>query len=67
VEKGTKPELVVRSAAHRLGYPLDPEVALIDPATDRPVIGVVVSFPDSATAQRRLYFENTVRRREEQG
>lgn len=45
-------------------YPLDPDVAGID--TDRPVIGVVVSFPDSPTARRRLYFENTVRAREEQ-
>jgi hypothetical protein len=46
-------------------YPLDPDVAQITPAIARPVVGVVVSFPDSATAQRRLYFENTVKRREE--
>jgi hypothetical protein len=45
-------------------YPIDPDVAKID--TDRPVIGVVVSFPDSPTARRRLYLENTVRRREDQ-
>jgi len=45
-------------------YPLDPEVAEID--TDRPVIGVVVSFPDSPTARRRLFLQNTVRSREEQ-
>jgi len=45
-------------------YPLDPALAGIN--TERPVIGVVVSFPDSATARRRLYYENTVRRREEQ-
>jgi hypothetical protein len=45
-------------------YPLDSKVAKID--TDRPVIGVVVSFPESPTARRRLYLENTVRSREEQ-
>ncbi|MEH2566681.1 Z1 domain-containing protein [Bradyrhizobium sp. AZCC 2289] len=45
-------------------YPLDPSVPKMD--TDRPVIGVVVSFPDSPTARRRLYLENTVRSREEQ-
>jgi hypothetical protein len=45
-------------------YPLDPDVANIE--TSRPVIGVVVSFPDSPTARRRLYLENTVRSREEQ-
>jgi Z1 domain len=45
-------------------YPLDPDVPKID--TNRPVIGVVVSFPDSPTARRRLFFENTVRTREEQ-
>jgi len=45
-------------------YPLDPDVAGI--GTSRPVIGVVVSFPDSPTARRRLYYENTVRAREEQ-
>jgi Z1 domain len=45
-------------------YPLDPKVPEID--TDRPVVGVVVSFPDSPTARRRLYLENTVRNREEQ-
>jgi hypothetical protein len=45
-------------------YPLDPDVPKIK--TARPVIGVVVSFPDSPTATRRLYFENTVRIREEQ-
>ena len=47
-------------------YALDPEIALGTGVTDRPVIGVVVSFPDSPTARRRLYIENTIRRREEQ-
>ena len=47
-------------------YPLDPDVAKITPTMEKPVIGVVVSFPDSATARRRLYFENKVKRREEQ-
>jgi hypothetical protein len=50
-------------------YALDPEVAQgpsIQPRTSRPFIGVVVSFPDSINARRRLYLENTVRRREEQ-
>jgi hypothetical protein len=45
-------------------YPIDPVIAGI--ATERPVIGVVISFPDSETARRRTYLENTVRQREEQ-
>ncbi len=45
-------------------YALDPKVAQID--TERPIIGIVASFPDSPTARRRLYLENTVRNREEQ-
>lgn len=32
--------------------------------TDGPVIGVVVSFPDSNTASRRVYVENTVLQKE---
>ncbi|WP_119462718.1 Z1 domain-containing protein [Rhodospirillaceae bacterium SYSU D60014] len=44
-------------------YPLDPKVADVD--TDRPVIGLVISFPDSATALQRLYLENVVRQREQ--
>jgi len=44
-------------------YPIDPAIARLD--TDRPLIGVVVSFPDSPIATRRLYVENTVRRRED--
>lgn len=44
-------------------YPMDPVVAEVE--TDRPVIGVVVSFPDSPSARRKRYLENTVRQREE--
>lgn len=44
-------------------YPLDPEVGKVD--SDRPVVGVVVSFPDSRNARRRAYLENPVRQREE--
>jgi len=47
-------------------YPLDPSVPQPAIGTDRPIIGVVISFPDSPTARRRLFIENTVRRREEQ-
>lgn len=44
-------------------YPLDPdEEGLVD--TDRPVIGLVVSFPESVIASRRIYLENTVLQRE---
>lgn len=46
-------------------YPLDPIIALVPKVAERPVIGVVVSFPDSDTAIRRVYVENAVRRREE--
>jgi hypothetical protein len=45
-------------------YPLDPVKAGVDSA--RPLVGVVVSFPESATALQRLYLENTVSRREQQ-
>lgn len=44
-------------------YPLDPEKAGV--GTDRPLIGLVVSFPDSVTALQRVYLENTVSRREQ--
>lgn len=47
-------------------YALDPDVALGPGVTHRPIVGIVVSFPDSPTARRRLYVENTVKRREEQ-
>lgn len=44
-------------------YPLDPdEDGVVD--TDGPVIGLVVSFPESATASRRIYLENTVLQKE---
>jgi hypothetical protein len=60
-ERGKRPEnglLII--------YAFDPAVALGDATiTDRPVIGIVVSFPDSPTASRRLYVENTVKRRQE--
>jgi len=44
-------------------YPLDPNLAQV--GTTRPLIGVVVSFPESATALQRLYLENTVGQREQ--
>ena len=43
-------------------YPLDPDLAEV--GTMRPLIGVVTSFPESTTARRRLYLENTVAQRE---
>lgn len=45
-------------------YPIDPVIAVVD--TKRPLVGVVVSFPESATATQRLYLENTVSQREQQ-
>ena len=45
-------------------YPLDPKLAVV--GTDRPLIGVVVSFPESETALERVYLENQVSRREKQ-
>lgn len=45
-------------------YPLDPVIAVVD--TISPLVGVVVSFPESATALQRLYIANTVSRREQQ-
>jgi hypothetical protein len=44
-------------------YPIDPVLAGVDP-TDRPVISVVVSFPDSDAADRRVYLINSVKQRE---
>ncbi|MDZ5698643.1 Z1 domain-containing protein [Chelativorans sp. M5D2P16] len=44
-------------------YPLDPVLAEV--GTARPLMGVVTSFPESATAIQRLYLENTVRQREQ--
>jgi hypothetical protein len=45
-------------------YPIDPGLAEVDP-TDRPVISVVVSFPDSDAADKRVYLINSVQQREE--
>lgn len=45
-------------------YPIDPDKAEVE-STDRPVISVVVSFPDSDAADKRVYRINSVRQREE--
>ncbi|MGM4924510.1 Z1 domain-containing protein [Tardiphaga sp. 804_B3_N1_9] len=45
-------------------YPIDPVQAEVEP-TDRPVISVVVSFPDSDAADSRVYLVNTVQQRQE--
>jgi Z1 domain len=45
-------------------YPIDPTLAEVE-STDRPVISVVVSFPDSDAADRRVYLVNSVQQREE--
>lgn len=45
-------------------YPIDPDKAKVEP-TDRPVISVVVSFPDSDAADKRVYLINSVLQREE--
>lgn len=44
-------------------YPIDPVLAKVDP-TERPVISVVVSFPDSDAADKRVYLINSVKQRE---
>lgn len=44
-------------------YPIDPVLAEVEP-TDRPVFSVVVSFPDSDAADKRVYLINTVKQRE---
>ena len=46
-------------------YPIDPEKARVE-ETDRPVISVVVSFPNSSLADDRVYRINSVARKEEQ-
>ncbi|WP_197486895.1 Z1 domain-containing protein [Rhizobium bangladeshense] len=46
-------------------YPIDPDKALVE-KTDRPVIGVVVSFPNSDLADDRIYRINSVAQKEEQ-
>lgn len=44
-------------------YPLDPDKAgAVE--TSGPVFGVVVSFPESSTASRRIYIENSVLQKE---
>jgi Z1 domain len=45
-------------------YPIDPAPAAV--GTDRPIVGIVLSFPESATAIQRLYLENTVSQRDQQ-
>lgn len=45
-------------------YPIDPDQAKVEP-TDRPIIGIVVSFPDSSAADKRVYLINSVQQREE--
>lgn len=45
-------------------YPIDPDQAGVE-ATLRPVISVVVSFPDSDAADKRVYLVNSVQQREE--
>lgn len=44
-------------------YPIDPVKAEVE-KTERPVISVVVSFPDSDAADKRVYLINSVRQRE---
>jgi hypothetical protein len=44
-------------------YPLDPDTpGTVE--TEGAVIGVVISFPDSTTATRKFYVENTVLQKE---
>lgn len=45
-------------------YPIDPVIAGVEP-TDRPVISIVISFPDSDAADKRVYLVNSVLQREE--
>jgi hypothetical protein len=45
-------------------YPIDPDEAKVEP-TERPVISVVVSFPDSDAADDRVYRINSVQQREQ--
>jgi hypothetical protein len=47
-----------------LVYPLDPIIAEVD--STRPLVGIMISFPESSTALQRLYLENTVSRRKNQ-
>lgn len=45
-------------------YPIDPDKAEVE-RTERPVISVVVSFPDSEAADSRVYLINSVQQRQE--
>jgi hypothetical protein len=45
-------------------YPIDPDEAKVE-QTDRPVISVVVSFPDSDAADKRVYLVNSVQQRQD--
>ncbi len=45
-------------------YPIDPDEAKVE-ETDRPVISVVVSFPDSDAADKRVYLVNSVQQRQD--
>ncbi|MFT3987961.1 Z1 domain-containing protein [Aestuariivirga sp.] len=45
-------------------YPIDPDEAKVE-ETARPVISVVVSFPDSDAADKRVFLINSVQQREE--
>ena len=44
-------------------YPIEPVLAEV--GTPRPLIGIVMSFPESKTALQRLYLENIVSQREQ--
>lgn len=45
-------------------YPIDPDRANVEP-TARAVISIVISFPDSDAADKRVYLINSVQQREE--
>jgi hypothetical protein len=55
--RGTRPQ-----SGLLIIYPIDPDSAGVEP-TNRPVISVVVSFPDSDAADRRVYLINSVQQR----
>lgn len=45
-------------------YPIDPDAAEVEP-TVRPIISVVVSFPDSDAADKRVFLINSVQQKQE--
>ncbi|WP_460831341.1 Z1 domain-containing protein [Lysobacter humi (ex Lee et al. 2017)] len=47
-----------------LVYPMDPKAAGAPEGADRPVLGVVVSFPDSPTAVQAFQIENRILQKE---